>query len=386
MQESIPLWIDSDPSGFYYTGLDCDDDLAILIAMALHERRIKLEGLSICGGNAPLSHTWDDVQMLWKYVDGYQLTGMQPIKGYGWRSMQVAVKLLQFYNILFQDVHCSDDASRAISKRVLDATQQRSSMTILTLGPPTNVAKAIQIVEASAGSGIEHIYLMGGELTNQQLDLNFRSDRASARIVIEANIPKTIIPIQTCGQVLVTEEWISKLDCERNKELAVCAYLNKMRQQTRLMPVFVNPAVEKRMQTNNMQWKALPNLDRGFIPWDIVALLAITHPEEFDDWRYHRVSLPACGRGEPCDGTMQVLDDLGADFNGNWRNTVRVPHKVRNETRLLDIMLDLIKDVKVPASRKQPHMNWGFAPDLAGFVIATSAFVFYCITPRFRRR
>lgn len=48
------LWIDADPSGLYQTGLDCDDDLAILIAIALHQRQIiNLTGLSICGGNAP---------------------------------------------------------------------------------------------------------------------------------------------------------------------------------------------------------------------------------------------------------------------------------------------------------------------------------------------
>ena len=29
------LWIDADPSGLVWTGLDCDDDLAILAARAL---------------------------------------------------------------------------------------------------------------------------------------------------------------------------------------------------------------------------------------------------------------------------------------------------------------------------------------------------------------
>ena len=84
---------------------------------------------------------------------------------------------------------------------------------ILALGQPTYIAKAMQHNEHTSGemsisSNSHHIYLMGGELTNNQLDLNFRSDRASALTMIEAKIPKTIISIQTCGQVAVTQVWV----------------------------------------------------------------------------------------------------------------------------------------------------------------------------------
>jgi hypothetical protein len=224
---------------------------------------------------------------------------------------------------------------------------------------------------------------MGGELTNQQLDLNFRSDRASARTILKANVPKTMIPIQTCGQVSITEEWISKLNCESDDQLAVCAFASKMKQQVRLMPMFVNPAVKNRMASSTHKsiivWNPSPNLYYGFIPWDIVALLAITHPEEFSDWQYHRVSLPHCIGREPCDGTMQVIDDIGVNYDGSWSNVVRIPHTVSNETRLLDIIFDLIKDVDVPATFEQPRLSWGFAIDFSGFVIATIMFTIFCI-------
>ena len=52
-------WIDADPSGLVWTGLDCDDDLALIAAKALAEAgEMEMAGLSICGGNAPLAHTW----------------------------------------------------------------------------------------------------------------------------------------------------------------------------------------------------------------------------------------------------------------------------------------------------------------------------------------
>jgi inosine-uridine nucleoside N-ribohydrolase len=376
----IQLWVDSDPSGLYLSGLDCDDDLAILIAYALHQRElIKLVGMSICGGNAPLRHTWEDALTLWEYANGYRRTGIKPIKGYGWRSMQVGVTILQFYNIIFQDVIDSDDAAEAISKHASDAAEEQHRLiTILSLGPPTNIAAAIQRLDASQ---IEHIYLMGGEMTHQELDLNFRTDRASARKVIETNVPKTIIPIQTCAQVAVTEEWISTLGCPQRKNMAVCTYLSKMRQQIRLMPLFVNSAVKKRMLAN---WEASPNLDRGFIPWDVVALLAITHPEEFVDWKYYQLSMPSCNGQEPCDGTMTLIE-YGDSFDSdkNWSNMVRIPQKVSNETRLLELMLDLIREIDAPSSSRQNRMRWGFTTD---FVIVTSMIILFCTSMFVHRR
>lgn len=391
---TIPLWIDADPSGLYYTGLDCDDDVAILAALALHQRKaIQFEGLSICGGNAPLRHTWNDARILWEHASGFELTGVKPRKGYGWRSMQVGVKFLEYYNGIYPDVLDSDDASLALAQRLRD--DSLPPLTILTLGPPTNVAKMILHHEGvmsrainSKGTNIEHVYLMGGEMTNQQLDLNFRTDRASARVVLEANVPKTIIPIQTCGQVAVTESWLQKLDCGENPGMAVCAWLPKMRQQVRIMPRVVNAAVEERMTTKKRDrmnhhgsgtgshdldhtiWNPSPNLHQGFIPWDLVALFSITHPEIFSNWRYHRVSFPRCNYREPCDGNMNVIEDLGTDFHGaDWSGIVRVPHGLRNETELLELILDAVSDVEA-RSPHHPRLLWGFVSELSGIGVA----------------
>lgn len=197
MKVPIRLWIDTDTSGLFWSGLDCDDDLAVLAALALHKRQIiSLDGVSICGGNAPLSHTWKDIQALWEHAGGLQITNIKPVKGYGWRSMQVAVSWLSWYNRIRPDEVDSEDASTAIIERSRDKTLDPAH--ILMLGPPTNLARAIDSGQLDP-AGLSHVYLMGGELTEQTLDLNFRSDRGSARIVLESNMPTTIIPIQTCA-------------------------------------------------------------------------------------------------------------------------------------------------------------------------------------------
>jgi hypothetical protein len=204
---SIPrVWLDADPSGYVWTGLDCDDDLAILVALALHEQeKLQLEGISICGGNAPLAHTWKDAQLLLQHA-GYD-SRLTPHKGYGWRSMQFSRKWLQWFNLLHPDIANSNDAAEAIIR----ASKSNNKLTVLTLGPPTNVAKALEL-DPTLASRIDHIYMMGGELTNQNLDLNFASDRAAARTDVDANIPTTLIPIQLCAQIIMEYFFVESVE------------------------------------------------------------------------------------------------------------------------------------------------------------------------------
>ncbi|EJK62640.1 hypothetical protein THAOC_16739 [Thalassiosira oceanica] len=409
------LWIDTDPSGLVWTGLDCDDDLALLAALALHGRgAIELDSVSICGGNAPLRHTWDDAARLWEFV-GWKRTEpssqahedgrgiFKPTMGRGWNEMQPGVSLLRLYHRLFGDDPVTTrggagdstaDAEHALSLYLRSSsdddhiganqTSRPRRRNVLMLGPPTNLARALSRMSEKTQLDVTehaHIFLMGGELTNSTLDLNFRSDRRSARQIIQADVPKTIIPIQTCAQVAITSEHLESFGCSAESDLAVCALMSKMRQQVTLMPLFVNPSVKERLPPGG-RWTASPGIDRGFVPWDLVALLAVSHPHEFSEWEYHRVSFPECAGGEPCDGTMRSLEDIGPAFGGSdWRGVVRVPHKVRNETRLVELMLDLVGNITTENER--PHMSWGYIGDLKGIGIATLSFLY--ISFRLRR-
>lgn len=95
---------------------------------------------------------------------------------------------------------------------------------------------------------------------------------------------------------------------------------------------------------------------------------------------------------------MKVLEDLPDDYFDNdnndsvkkkrsWSGIVTVPHEVRNETKLLEIMLDLISDIEVPSSSpllQEQQQQWGFGMDVAGFSIATAMFVVCFIKLCFR--
>ena len=356
----LHLWIDTDPSGLVWTGLDCDDDLAVLAALALEQRgEILLEGVSICGGNAPLLHTRRDVKLLLKHAGALHIN---PVCGAGWRSMQVGWKSLRFFSWLYPDMENSNDAAQALLTAVENAPP--NSLTILTLGPPTNLANALQQAPWMA-QRLEHVYMMGGELTSSRLDLNFISDRAAARLSVQANVPTTLIPIQTCAQVAFTQEHLDSFQDSCCPRATACALLPKMKQQVQLMPWLVNQHVSRKM---TQQHVASPNLLQGFIPWDLVAFMAVVHPKLFDEWQNHLVEFPGCDWGEPCDGNMIVSAPISFSVQ-NHSNIVRIPHRLRNETEFMQVTMDLLCQMDAHGS-SPPRLVWGFLNQIAGLLIA----------------
>ena len=341
MKAAMKLWIDADPSGLVWTGLDCDDDLAILAASALEAaEEVQIEGLSICGGNAPLVHTWPNAQRLMQTIP----SKWNVSKGAGWRKMQPAWASLRLLSHLIWEEE-SNDAAEAIVAAA--AALPPGELTVLMLGPATNLARALQLAPWLAGH-LKAAVLMGGELTGRRLDLNFMSDRAAARSVISSELPTVLIPIQTCAQAAITAQFVERLaGCTSPVE----AILPKMRQQTWLMPSLVNRRVRLALEDRPQS----EFLAEGFIPWDLVALLAAVRPRRFSRWEHFEVALPPCLQ-EPCDGTMQsrLTSARGA-------GVVLVPQLV-DEGLLLEDIFQLL--CSTPSSGPTPRPQLGFVPQL----------------------
>jgi inosine-uridine nucleoside N-ribohydrolase len=386
------VWVDADFSGLVWSGLDCDDDLALLALLAQQGQTLNLVGISVCGGNAPLSHTWANMKALWNFIrfDGEpSLAALQnrivPKRGYGWRSMQVSRRWMNWLHLIAPDAHDSEEATNAIVDYALQKYEKRSKdFQILTLGPPTNVARAIEKLEQLSQGGqnilrdsIKHVFMMGGELTGSRLDLNFLSDRGAARSIIEnESVEVTLISIQLCGQVVVDDAFIKNLEkrccghSDGSVNSAVCAILPKMKQQVYFMPRYINPAVEQKFPKGG-PWRQSPNIKRGFIPWDVLAVLVMTHPELFAKFDYHRVAFPSCSEGEPCDKTMTVLANMGQQTDDPSRNQsgiVRIPHIVVNESIVLETIHKLL--CQVPSMEgPQPKLMLGFFGQFLGMLI-----------------
>ena len=270
--------IDLDPGGLVWTGLDVDDDLALLIAVALNRTaQIKLVGVTVCGGNAPIKHTAPGLDLLLQTA-GISAADDFPMgiaRGFGWRDMRVAWPKLRQLNRYSPDDPSSDAAADLIIRAA--HASGPTGLTVLTLGPATNLARALR-KDPEIAPRLRRVVLMGGELTGGKLCLNFASDRAAAREVLESPVPKTLVPIQTCAQAAFTSADVQRLDarCCRSEEAtggdegtrpaAACALLQKTSLQAKVMPWLVNTHVAPKLPPDS-RWVASKRLKHGFIPW-----------------------------------------------------------------------------------------------------------------------
>ena len=147
---------------------------------------------------------------------------------------------------------------------------------------------------------------------------------------------------------------------------AARAVLPKMQLQTWLMPVLVNRRVQVALE-------GLPRsaaLDAGFIPWDVVALLAAVRPHLFTGWDFLEVAFPSCSQ-EPCNGTMLTQPSEATGSHSNHSNIVSVPKFITNETLILETMLELL--CSVSSVEPLPSFDRGFGREV--FAALTSLLV-----------
>ena len=101
-------------------------------------------------------------------------------------------------------------------------------VTVLALGPLTNVASAL---EASPDliDKIAMMYVMGGAVdvdgsfvsdANTKAEWNIFSDPHAARLVLESGVPITLVPLDATNDVPVTPEFVAKLNAEKSTPAA----------------------------------------------------------------------------------------------------------------------------------------------------------------------
>jgi inosine-uridine nucleoside N-ribohydrolase len=97
-------------------------------------------------------------------------------------------------------------------------------VTVLTLGPLTNVGAALEATPALV-ENIAMIYVMGGAVDvegssvseeNTAAEWNMYCDPHAARIVFESGAPITLVPLDATNEVPVRPEFVAQLDAEKS--------------------------------------------------------------------------------------------------------------------------------------------------------------------------
>jgi pyrimidine-specific ribonucleoside hydrolase len=123
------------------------------------------------------------------------------------------------------------------SDLIIDILQKSNeAITIVAVGPLTNIAEALQ-KSPEISANIKEIYIMGGaveskgnvgnsgvNIQNEYAEWNIYIDPVAANIVFKSGIPIVLIPLDATDDVPVTRNFYNALEKNRNTPIAKLVY------------------------------------------------------------------------------------------------------------------------------------------------------------------
>jgi purine nucleosidase len=249
------VWIDTDAACGWSRRTDPDDCLAVLL---LAQDGVQIVGISTMFGNAPLFVTDQTTHALMTALEDNGL-GSVPI--YQGASEPMG-----------KDVSADDSTVPKAHERLRAALSQ-GPLTIVALGPLTNVATALQDrpnlqsnvtrLVAVMGRRKGHLFhpIEGG--TSHSLlghgpvfrDFNFAMDEAAATAVLAAEVPLTLVPYEAARDIAIGSMFLDGMVARDGASAWVAQ--------------------------RAMQWLHYWREDigrEGFYPFDLVAAAYVVHP------------------------------------------------------------------------------------------------------------
>ena len=201
-----PVIIDTDP------GLD--DALALVLA--LRSPALDVRAITVVAGNVPLAAcTANTLRILEIVVPGAAPDVFpghaRPLSGRVARAGHVhGADGLGGISSAYPVRHLCHREQHATEAMVDLARQYGSDLTIIALGPLTNVASAIKR-DPDAMSGIGELLVMGGTAdawgnVTAAAEFNFYSDPTAARRVVRSGLPTTLIGLNVTRETLLPQD------------------------------------------------------------------------------------------------------------------------------------------------------------------------------------
>jgi pyrimidine-specific ribonucleoside hydrolase len=186
------VWIDTDPS--VQRGVhEVDDGFALV--QAFHSPELQIRGISIVFGNAPL-------------VTALPI-GREIVQRFGPADMPVFSGAAGA-----QELGQETDASRALA-----AALKKERLTILALGPGTNIATVLRN-HPELASRIDRIIAVAGRRPGQHFvtgkaklpfrDFNFEMDSEAFQVILDSGVPLVLAPWEVSSKV-----WLNQSDLDR---------------------------------------------------------------------------------------------------------------------------------------------------------------------------
>ncbi len=191
----IPVWIDTDPA-LGEPDRDVDDGFALI--QAFHSTELAIRGISVVFGNVPLDR---GVSIAERLVRDHGPAGLRVFTGAAGASALGA----------------ETAASRAMAEAL-----RRERLTILALGPATNVATMLKsnpglaprVVRIVAVAGRRPGQRFSTGTTNQKghRDFNFELDPEAFRTLLASGVPIVLTPFEISSKIWIESGDLDRLD------------------------------------------------------------------------------------------------------------------------------------------------------------------------------
>ena len=189
----IPVWIDTDPA-IGEPERDVDDGLALV--QAFHSPELVIQGVSVVFGNAELDRGLPIARRL---VSEFGPRGLKVFEG--------AAKA--------GELSSESEASRALA-----AALRAAPLTILALGPATNVATVLSL-HPELASRVTRVIAVAGRRPGQRFttgttnkaghrDFNFELDPRAFQILLDARVNLVLAPFEISSKI-----WMRTPDLDR---------------------------------------------------------------------------------------------------------------------------------------------------------------------------
>lgn len=189
--------IDTDPGH--------DDALALMLI--IKSGYFDVLAITTVAGNSTIQHVTRNAQAILNLIDNRTkiYSGCaQPLKRPLVQAVVHGESGIDGFDTTQTEYGLTDNASQ----KIVDIIRNNpGEVTLLTLGPLSNIARAFQL-DPDLPKLIPQIIMMGGAITvpgnkNRVAEFNFFVDPEAANIVFSSSIPKVLVPLDACNQVIL---------------------------------------------------------------------------------------------------------------------------------------------------------------------------------------
>jgi inosine-uridine nucleoside N-ribohydrolase len=204
--------IDTDPG--------VDDALALLLAMRSPE--LQIEAITVVAGNVPLELGLPNALRM------IEIAGRKDIPVAAGARTPLLRRLITATYVHGENglagAAFPDPTIKPIPRAAADLIQDIASkypgdITLITIGPLTNIAAALQ-ADPELAPKIRRLVMMGGSLSGGNItpaaEFNIYVDPEAARIVFQSGIPITMVGLDVTRKTSLTEDHVRALEAAQN--------------------------------------------------------------------------------------------------------------------------------------------------------------------------